>query len=421
MDAQEIAKLCENLSLKDKEGPLMPLRTGLKDGEKGLVLRLASRIKSNKLVNRDAFINLILRIWRLRYGVDIEVIEGNTFSFTFKDEVAFWIQIHNVPLLCMTTKIGRFLGSMIGVVKEIDDDGTGDCVGKYIRIMVVVNVDQPLRRILRVDVLRDGKESTMLLRYERLPEHCFRCGLVGHVVRDCLSKSTSDELEDFNLLFGPWLNASSPMKLSQFWSSSENRKSGGGSEINDRQPVMQNGSREITVAGQRDNDGKGKAVLVSAVEKPSSVAHLERTDVAQSSEKIPDQLRKDTKGMNPVRRNLSFVFGEMGKTESGRETDPNNQRLDRPNMVRDDMRTKNTDSNVGQRVVADSMESIIGAVKSDGLRPRKVIGTDLESLEMDVDVSGPSEKEGSENSNIEASTAKLVLISSAMGGDPLML
>ena len=87
MDAQEIAKLCKNLSLKDKEGLLMPLRTRLKDdGEKRLALHLASRIKSNKPVNRDAFINLISRIWRLRYGVDSEVIEGNTFSFTFKDE-----------------------------------------------------------------------------------------------------------------------------------------------------------------------------------------------------------------------------------------------------------------------------------------------------------------------------------------------
>ena len=75
MDAQEIAKLCENLSLKDKEGPLMPLREGLRDdGGKRLTLRLASRIKSNKLVNRDTFINLIPKIWRLRYGVDIEVI-----------------------------------------------------------------------------------------------------------------------------------------------------------------------------------------------------------------------------------------------------------------------------------------------------------------------------------------------------------
>lgn len=46
--------------------------------------------------------------------------------------VAFWVQIHNVPLLCMMMKIRHFLGGMIGEVKEVDDGGTGDCAGKYI-------------------------------------------------------------------------------------------------------------------------------------------------------------------------------------------------------------------------------------------------------------------------------------------------
>ncbi|TXG60205.1 hypothetical protein EZV62_014778 [Acer yangbiense] len=107
-------------------------------------------------------------------GIDIEVITGNTFSFTFKNandrrqvlmggpwsfyklllvleepigkgeihlmkfnKVPFWIKIHNVPLIYMTTVIGRFLGSMIGKVIEIDE---GKSEGY------------------------DGSESTMLLR-----------------------------------------------------------------------------------------------------------------------------------------------------------------------------------------------------------------------------------------------------------------
>ncbi|TXG65324.1 hypothetical protein EZV62_006599 [Acer yangbiense] len=100
-------------------------------------------------------------------------IEGNTFSFTFKDD-----KDQNQVLQCgpwsfdkllivleepVGKEIGRFLGSLIGYVKEVDDGGSGDCAGKYIRVRVVINVDQPLRCILRVDVLRDGKESTMML------------------------------------------------------------------------------------------------------------------------------------------------------------------------------------------------------------------------------------------------------------------
>ncbi|TXG60337.1 hypothetical protein EZV62_014910 [Acer yangbiense] len=118
---------------------------------------------------------------------EIEVITGNTFSFTFQNandrwlvlhgglwsfdkailvleesmgkgdikgmcfnKVAFWIQIHNVPLICMTAEIGRFLGEMVDEVKEVDTRKSGDCVGKFIRVRVVVQVDKPLRHILRV-------------------------------------------------------------------------------------------------------------------------------------------------------------------------------------------------------------------------------------------------------------------------------
>ncbi|KAK4843580.1 hypothetical protein QYF36_010174 [Acer negundo] len=98
---------------------------------------------------------------------------------------------------------------MIGEVREIDVSLSSECVKKYIRVRVVINVDQPLRRILHVDVLGDSKEMTILLGYEHLSDHCFYCGRVGHVVKDCLEEIKSDGPEDFNLLFGAWLKASS--------------------------------------------------------------------------------------------------------------------------------------------------------------------------------------------------------------------
>ncbi|TXG48491.1 hypothetical protein EZV62_024366 [Acer yangbiense] len=185
MSADEVASLCEALSLKDREGPLMPLQVDLKkDGEKRMGFRLIGKLLSSKLANRDAFISLFHRIWRTMESFDIEVIsepvgKGDIQSMIF-NKATFWIQIHNVPLICMTAEIGRFLEGMIGEVKDIDTGKSGDCVGKYIRVRVVVRIDKPLRCILRVDVMRDGKESVMLLRYEKLPEHCFRCGHLGH-------------------------------------------------------------------------------------------------------------------------------------------------------------------------------------------------------------------------------------------------
>ncbi|KAK2655922.1 hypothetical protein Ddye_008974 [Dipteronia dyeriana] len=98
--------------------------------------------------------------------------KGDTQEMRF-NKVAFWIQILSVPLICKTAVIGRFLGNMIGEINESDTGKRGDCVGKYIRVRVVMDIDKPLCSILRVDVLGDDKETKMLLRYERLLEHYF--------------------------------------------------------------------------------------------------------------------------------------------------------------------------------------------------------------------------------------------------------
>ncbi|KAK3182831.1 hypothetical protein Dsin_030117 [Dipteronia sinensis] len=201
MNVEEVAKLCAALTPKEMEGPLKPLHVNLKArGEKRLACRLVGELLSNKNVNSDAFISVLPKIRKFIEDVEIEVVSGNTFSFTFKNvndrrqvllggpwsfdkvllvleatvgkgdvqnmsfnKVAFWVQIHNVHLLCMTVEIMRFLSGMIKEVKEVDEGKSGDYVRKYIQVRVVMNVDEPLRRILRVDVMRDGKEMTMLL------------------------------------------------------------------------------------------------------------------------------------------------------------------------------------------------------------------------------------------------------------------
>ncbi|KAK3204613.1 hypothetical protein Dsin_018659 [Dipteronia sinensis] len=85
MNADEVAHLCEALSLKEKEGPLMPLLTVLRnDGENRLALRLVGKMLSSKLVNREAFIHLIPKFWKIKQGVEIEVVDRNVFSFTFR-------------------------------------------------------------------------------------------------------------------------------------------------------------------------------------------------------------------------------------------------------------------------------------------------------------------------------------------------
>ncbi|KAK2645879.1 hypothetical protein Ddye_021074 [Dipteronia dyeriana] len=124
MGSTEIEKLCASVSLKEREGPVPKLHANLKEEEaQKMALCLACKILLTDL-------------------------------------------IYNLPLLCMTKDIARFLGSIIGEVKEVDTGPYGDCLGKFLRVRVSVEVDKPLRRVIWVDVLGDEEETIMPVHYE---------------------------------------------------------------------------------------------------------------------------------------------------------------------------------------------------------------------------------------------------------------
>ncbi|KAK2652652.1 hypothetical protein Ddye_012508 [Dipteronia dyeriana] len=186
MNVDELAVLCSALSVMEKERHVRILDTKLKDqGARRLSLCLVGEILTSKLVNRKALIDVMTSIWHVNEGVDIEWAEGNIFVIHFKNGVdrsrliaggpwnfdraiivfevpsgdgdiqsmrfsltEFWVQIHNLPLICMTEEIAIFLGKMIGEVRDIDLEATREGNGRYIMVKVVINVNDPLMRCL---------------------------------------------------------------------------------------------------------------------------------------------------------------------------------------------------------------------------------------------------------------------------------
>ncbi|TXG51551.1 hypothetical protein EZV62_024075 [Acer yangbiense] len=172
MDPDEITRLCASMSIHSNNEKLWSVKDSLKEATgKKLNLRLVGKVLTNKHVNREAFRLVIPRIWQTSQGFDIKV--------------AFWVQIHNAPLLCMMKEMREFLGQFIGEVVDIDVGSTGECFGKYLRVRVAIDVSKPLKRFLRLDLDEKGAESMVLIRYEKLPEYCFSCGLLGHAHREC--------------------------------------------------------------------------------------------------------------------------------------------------------------------------------------------------------------------------------------------
>ncbi|TXG59766.1 hypothetical protein EZV62_014339 [Acer yangbiense] len=128
MDSVDLTSLCASLSIGSKDGPMQLL-----DGD--------LRVDARNRFNRDWILNQWQGIFlhSIRNELDLNrVLAGcpwsfdgaliamekpvgkgtlDSLSFNLAD---FWVQIYQIPLLCMTKEIGRFLGNMIGQVLEVD-------------------------------------------------------------------------------------------------------------------------------------------------------------------------------------------------------------------------------------------------------------------------------------------------------------
>lgn len=66
-----------------------------------------------------------------------------------------------------------------------------------------LDISKPLIRVLPVS-LRQGDRETFKVKYEKLPQFCAKCGLLGHSVSEC----GDGEHERSPLQYGDWLLAS---------------------------------------------------------------------------------------------------------------------------------------------------------------------------------------------------------------------
>lgn len=181
---------------------------------------LADKVLSSRTINREAFRAGMARLWGNDQVVVIESIGPNRFVFTFLnanykrrvivdgpwhfnkslivfeelglgelrslkfDRAKFWIQVHNVPIVCMNERMGLQMGKMIGEVLELDRGPTRSCLGKFLRIRLRIDVSKLLHKAVNVVVKKDEPHVTLFLSYRRLPNFCMNYGRLNHVVHE---------------------------------------------------------------------------------------------------------------------------------------------------------------------------------------------------------------------------------------------
>ncbi|XP_038997407.1 uncharacterized protein LOC120122336 [Hibiscus syriacus] len=128
-----------------------------------------------------------------------------------------WIRLPGLPYRYYTKALFRLIASVVGQVIKVDYNTQAGERGKFARITVLVDLNQPLIPCIGIDGF------TQKLEYERSQQICFHCGVYGHTREQCaayqvhIESKREEELNERNknnhnlattseeTLFGPWM------------------------------------------------------------------------------------------------------------------------------------------------------------------------------------------------------------------------
>ncbi|XP_041016155.1 uncharacterized protein LOC121258677 [Juglans microcarpa x Juglans regia] len=162
---EELSELWSKFSLTEEERyEIVITDHDIDNNMKRGRLCLVGKVIADKKINKDAFKNTLLKVWKACVGVKIHEVGDNLYVFEFQTEedlnkiwggqpwlfdtnlvcikkfngvtppadlnfnsTTLWVQLHNLPLGCMNKEIGGRIGSTIGKVIEVEADYDENC------------------------------------------------------------------------------------------------------------------------------------------------------------------------------------------------------------------------------------------------------------------------------------------------------
>uniref|UniRef100_A0A803M2D0 CCHC-type domain-containing protein n=1 Tax=Chenopodium quinoa TaxID=63459 RepID=A0A803M2D0_CHEQI len=208
-----------------------------------IALSLVGKLLTQKPFNAEAMKRVLKNLWRIDDNVAIRSVNTNIFVFQFfniddrrkvlegrpwvfdnqilllkeicaeeqPSDVAFfscpfWIRLIDMPFGMRSPKVARDIGDCIGECVEVDESDPL-CWEEYMRVKVVVDINKPLRRGMKIAV-ESGCTKWIGFKYERLGDFCYYCGRIGHTDKDCEEKDNCDGESPIVFQYGPFLTAS---------------------------------------------------------------------------------------------------------------------------------------------------------------------------------------------------------------------
>ncbi|KAL3639346.1 hypothetical protein CASFOL_017253 [Castilleja foliolosa] len=179
---------------------------------------LIAKILSQKPLNLNAFKSSIIKAWNPKKKITTNILESNTVAFVFEDEsdldkvhnlswtfrdhqiilakwnsdqalgevnltsTIFWIQVFGIPVCYMNQNTARIIiGNEIGTFCKADLQLASNKWKKSLRIQIKLDITKPLTSFIILSC-GDRPGFRIEIRYERLSDFCYNCGLLGHKI-----------------------------------------------------------------------------------------------------------------------------------------------------------------------------------------------------------------------------------------------
>ena len=136
---------------------------------------------------------LLLKQWEL----------GMTARTVTFQSIPFWVQIWGLPFDFINKEAAMDIGDGLGRVVEVDTKLFSTEQARFLRVRVEIPLNKPIRRRGFVSS-PEGDKLRIGFKYERLEGLCFRCGFLGHEVKNCVKEKPSEQGE---APYEDWLKA----------------------------------------------------------------------------------------------------------------------------------------------------------------------------------------------------------------------
>ncbi|XP_027177951.1 uncharacterized protein LOC113777103 [Coffea eugenioides] len=252
--AENLTKAFQRFDLSNKEMEGIDLETDdVLAGIEECKLTLVGRIMGEKVANLTGVKNYTSHVWGYPRNLQVSELGPNVFQFNFAEEKdkekalnrrpwvidnqllvvkpwslgiersteAFheshlWIQVWNLPIHWLSKVVGFKRGQMFSAVKEVIIPPGGGKEGRHMKILAEVDISQPLARGTTVKF--NGNPIWVEFRYEKCPDFCYKCGIIGHGDKN-FKTTVEKEYNQREEQFGAWMRAgnimASPLRASR--------------------------------------------------------------------------------------------------------------------------------------------------------------------------------------------------------------